>query len=152
MTNLTGLFKKQNISQLLLSILFVIYLIMGYKTPEPLASWIDTLAGKVVVIVIALSLFVIVHPILGVLGLLVAYDLIRRSSVASGTDALKKYLPTQEKVDSQFTAFNQFPYTLEKEVVAKMAPISNSGYSINKASYKPLLDNTHEALPINGSN
>jgi hypothetical protein len=150
MTNLTGLFKKQNISQLLLSILFVIYLIMGYKTPEPLASWIDTLAGKVVVIVIALSLFVIVHPILGVLGLLVAYDLIRRSSVASGTDALKKYLPTQEKVDSQFTAFNQFPYTLEQEMVKKMAPLnkSNEFYGGPGQDYKPVLDNTRDAAYI----
>jgi hypothetical protein len=92
------------------------------------------------------------NPILAVLGLFVAFDLIRRSSLSTGIAALQKYAPSEVKKSSQFTAFNQFPYTLEQEVVAKMAPISNSGYSINKASYKPLLDNTHEALPINGSN
>jgi hypothetical protein len=53
---------------------------------------------------------------------------------------------------SQFTAFNQFPYTLEQEVVAKMAPIVHTGYSINSASYKPLLDNLYDAAPINSKN
>jgi hypothetical protein len=93
------------------------------------------------------------NPILAVLGLFVAFDLIRRSSFSSsGLGALQQYAPSEVKKSSQFTAFNQFPYTLEQEVVAKMAPISKSGYSINQASYKPLLDNTHEASPINGSN
>ena len=49
---------------------------------------------------------------------------------------------------SQFTAFNQFPYTLEQEVVAKMAPIVRSGSSLSSASYKPLLDNLHDASPL----
>jgi hypothetical protein len=53
---------------------------------------------------------------------------------------------------SQFTAFNQFPYTLEQEVVAKMAPIARSGSSLVPASYKPLLDNLHDAAPLNSSN
>jgi hypothetical protein len=150
MNKLTGLFKTQNVGQLMLAILFVIYLIMGYKTPEPVANLIDTLPGKVVVIVLALSLFVSVHPVLGVLGLLVAYDLIRRSGASTGINALKKYLPTQEKVDSQFTAFNQFPYTLEQEMVKKMAPLnkSNEFYGGPGQEYKPILDNIRDAAYI----
>jgi hypothetical protein len=150
MNNLTGLFKTQNIGQLMLTILFVIYLIMGYKTPEPLANLIDTLPGKVIVIILALSLFVNVHPVLGVLGLIVAYDLIRMSGISSGTDALNKYLPTQEKVDSQLTAFNQFSYTLEQEMVKKMAPLnkSNEFYGGPGQEYKPVLDNIRDAAYI----
>jgi len=49
---------------------------------------------------------------------------------------------------SQFTAFNQFPYTLEQEVVAKMAPIVRSGSSLTSASYKPLLDKLYDASPL----
>jgi len=49
---------------------------------------------------------------------------------------------------SQFTAYNQFPYTLEQEVVAKMAPIMKSGSSLTQASYKPLLENLHDAAKI----
>jgi hypothetical protein len=97
-------------------------------------------------------MFMHTHPILAILALFVAFDLIRRSSMTTGIDALNRYAPSEQRKSSQFSAFNQFPYTLEQEVVAKMAPISNSGYSINQASYKPLLDNTHEASPIVGSN
>jgi hypothetical protein len=53
---------------------------------------------------------------------------------------------------SQFTAFNQFPYTLEQEVVAKMAPIVRSGSSLTPPSYKPLLENLYDASPVNSSN
>ena len=148
MDSLTSLFKKEHVGQMALTILFLIYLIMGYKTPEPIANVIDTLVGKIVVVVVALSLFIHVNPILGVLGLLVAYDLIRRSSISTGSDALQRYMPTQQKVNSQFTAFNQFPYTLEQEVVKKMAPIVQSGSSLTQASYKPVLDNLHDATPL----
>jgi hypothetical protein len=101
----------------------IVYLILGLKTPEPIANIIDTLVGKIVIILIVIYLFMHANPILAVLALFVAFDLIRRSSAATGIDALKKYAPSEEKKISQFTAFNQFPYTLEQEVVAKMAPI-----------------------------
>ena len=149
MEGFSGLFKKENMSQLVLAILFIIYLIMGYKTPEPLANVIDTLVGKIAMFIMVIFMFMHANPILAVLSLFVAFDLIRRSSAVTGIDALKKYLPTEEKKSSQFTAFNQYPYTLEQEVVKKMAPIVQSGSSLTKASYKPLLDNLYDASTIN---
>ena len=149
MEGFSGLFKKENISQLALAILFIIYLIMGYKTPEPVANVIDTLVGKIIIFITVITLFMHANPILAVLSLFVAFDLIRRASAVTGIDALKKYLPTEQKKSSQFTAFNQFPYTLEQEVVKKMAPIVQSGSSLTKASYKPLLDNLYDASTIN---
>jgi hypothetical protein len=149
MEGFSGLFKKENMSQLSLAILFIIYLIMGYKTPEPLANLVDSLVGKIVIFIMVIYIFMNANPILAVLSLFVAFDLIRRSSAVTGIDALKKYLPTEEKKSSQFTAFNQYPYTLEQEVVKKMAPIVQSGSSLSKASYKPLLDNLYDASSIN---
>jgi hypothetical protein len=149
MEGFSSLFKKDHKGQLLLAILFIIYLIMGYKTPEPIANVVDTLVGKIVIFVIVIFMFMHTHPILAVLGLFVAFDLLRRASSATGIDALQKYLPTEEKKTSQFTAFNQFPYTLEQEVVKKMAPIVQSGSSLTKASYMPILDNLHDASQIN---
>ena len=70
MSSLTSLFKKEHMGQLILAILFVIYLIMGYNTPAPVADLIDTVVGKVVVIVIALALFANSNVIVGILGLL----------------------------------------------------------------------------------
>jgi hypothetical protein len=148
MDSLSSLLKKQNMGELILIIVFIIYLIMGYKTPEPIANIIDTLAGKIVIFIVVIYLFMNSHPILAILSLFVAFDLIRRSSLATGIDALNRYAPSEEKKQSQFTAFNQFPYTLEQEVVKKMAPIIQSGSSISQPSYKPLLDNIHDASPL----
>jgi hypothetical protein len=143
------LLKNAKMGETLLTLLFIIYLLMGYKTPEPVANLVDTMVGKAVVFVVVVCLFVYTNPILAVLGLFVAFDLIRRSSVATGIDALKKYTPSEEKKSSQFTAFNQFPYTLEQEIVKKMAPIIQTSSTATKASYVPMLDNIYDATPLN---
>jgi hypothetical protein len=152
MESFSSLLKKEHMGELVLVVLFIIYLIMGSKTPEPVAGMVDTLVGKIVILITIIYLFMHANPILAVLALFVGFDLIRRSSMATGIDALQKYAPTEEKKSSQFTAFNQFPYTLEQEVVAKMSPIMKSGSSLSQASYKPLLDNLYDASPLNGSN
>lgn len=149
MESYSSLLKKEHMGQLILVILFIIYLIMGYKTPEPVAQMVDSLAGKIVIFIVVVYMFMHTHPILAVLSLFVAFDLIRRSSAATGIDALQKYAPSEVKKSSQFSAFNQFPYTLEQEVVKKMAPIVQSGSTLSKPSYKPLLDNLYDASPIN---
>ena len=144
-----NLLKNAKMGETLLTLLFIIYLLMGYKTPEPVANLVDTMVGKAVVFVVVVCLFVYTNPILAVLGLFVAFDLIRRSSAATGIDALKKYAPSEEKKSSQFTAFNQFPYTLEQEIVKKMAPIIQTSSTATKASYVPMLDNIYDATPLN---
>jgi hypothetical protein len=151
MESFSSLFKKEHMGELVLVILLIVYLILGFKTPEPIASMIDSLVGKVVIFIVVIYLFMNANPILAVLSLFVAFDLIRRSSITTGIDALQRFAPSEQKKSSQFTAFNQFPYTLEQEVVAKMAPIMKSGSSLSQASYKPILDNLYDASPINGS-
>lgn len=148
MNSFSQLFEKKHLKDMMLVLVFSIYLVMGYPTPEPIAEVVDTLVGKLVIIFVVISLFVYANPIVGVLSLLVAFDLMRRSSLSTGIDALARYAPTESKKTSQFTAFNQFPYTLEQEVVKKMAPILHGGYSMNKATYKPTLEQQHNASPI----
>ena len=152
METFNSLFKKEHRGELILVVLLIIYLVIGFKTPEAVANIVDTLIGKVVIFIVVIYLFMQCNPILAVLALFVAFDLVRRSSMTTGIDSLKKYAPTEEKKASQFTAFNQFPYTLEQEVVAKMAPIRESGTSLTQATYKPLLDNLHDASTLTSSN
>ena len=141
------LFQKENMGQIILIILFIIYLIMGYNTPEPIASIIDTTYGKIFVILIALVLFAFTNPVLGIIGFLVAYELIRKSSISTGSYGLDKYLPTETKKFTELTALNQFPYTLEQEVVKKMAPIRQQNDTI-QTTFVPVLDNLYDAAPI----
>jgi hypothetical protein len=151
MDSFTELLKKEHMGEFILVILMIIYLVLGFRTPDMIANLIDNIIGKVVIILVVIYLFMHANPILAVVAALVAFDLMRRSSETTGLGALQAYAPSEEKKMSQFSAFNQFPYTLEQEVVAKMAPIVRSGSSLSSASYKPLLDNLHDASPLNGS-
>ena len=141
------LFDKKNMPQLVLSVLFVIYLVMGYKMPEGVATIIDSTAGKIIVVLIALMLFAYSTPILGVLALLVAYQMIKGASVKTGMAGLEQYYPTQQKKWSPFTPAHQFPYTLEQEMVKHMTTQKfNTDYV--KMPFSPTLDDTHDAAPL----
>ena len=156
MDNIKKLFKKDEMGQLILCILFIIYLIMGYKTPQAIANIIDHTVSKIIIFIIVLLLFMNANPILAVLSLFVAYVLITNSSLVTGNDALRRFLPSEEKKNCEMSAYNftpyhQFPYTLEQEVVKKMAPL-NAGGSPTHANFKPLLENDHDAAHVNFTN
>ena len=141
------LFDKKNMPQLVLAVLFALYLVMGYQLPEGVATAIDSTIGKIIVVVVALMLFAYSNPVLGVLALLVAYQLIKGASVKTGMAGLEEYYPTEAKKWSPFTPTHQFPYTLEQEVVKNMTTQKfNTEYV--KAPYRPTLDDTHDASPL----
>jgi hypothetical protein len=143
----SSLFDKKNMPQLVLAVLFIIYLVMGYKMPSGVANAIDTSAGKIIVILAALGLFAYSNPILGVLGLLVAYQLVKGASIKTGMAGLEEYYPTQQKKWSPFTPIHQFPYTLEQEVVKNMTTQKfNSSYV--KSPFTPVLEETYNAAPL----
>jgi hypothetical protein len=151
MNSFSSLLNKEHRSQLILTIILIAYLILGLQTPQPIAFLVNNMVGKLVIILIVIYMFLHMNPILAVISLVAAFDLIRRSSNTVYNDLLQTYIPSEENKMGQFTAFNQFPYTLEQEVVIKMAPIVQSGSVLTKASYHPLLDNLHDASPLNAS-
>ena len=140
--------STQHKSEMALGVLFIIYLVLGLRTPDMLANFVDTIPGKLSLATIVGLLFWKNHPILAILGLVVALNLVYRSAAVSGLDALQRYAPSEVKKASQFTAFNQFPYTLEQEMVQKMAPAVNAGTSTTRSTFKPALDDTHNASPL----
>ena len=142
-----NLVEKQNLNQLVLVILFIIYLVFKIRMPDFLANIIDNVYSKIVIVLLALILLTKANPILGILGVLVAYEIIKRASSQAGISILQKYYPTEEKKWSPFAMTNQFPHTLEQEVVKQMAPTVNASNS--KASFSPILDNLYDAAPIN---
>lgn len=148
MNYLNQLLEKPYMAQLLLTIVFIIYLIMGYRLPTSLAYSLSSTTGKISVIIIALVIFAYSNPILGVVTLIVAYQLITSSSKQTGMSSLAEYYPTETRKWSPFTPTHQFPYTLEQEIVKKM---TNQKYNTTykKSPYRPVLDNLHNAANIN---
>ena len=82
------------------------------------------------------------HPILGVLGIFVAYELIRRTSTK--TIAMVQYTPEQPKKDLEMKRMNPpKEKTLEESMVDKMAPIGNGGVIVT--DFAPISDNVYGA-------
>uniref|UniRef100_A0A6C0KFK7 Uncharacterized protein n=1 Tax=viral metagenome TaxID=1070528 RepID=A0A6C0KFK7_9ZZZZ len=129
-----------------LIVLLVLFVVTDTKIPKELATLIDTPIGKGIVIVLAIMLF-LQHNIAGAVALVAAYELIRRSQGSSDSGLVKKYVPSENNKMRNLTAMNQFPPTLEEEVVANMVPYVNDG-DIPESNFKPILEDLHQATNI----
>ena len=96
-----------NQSQLILGIIFVLYILLNVHTPSFLAGSVDTIFGKVLVVAIAVVIFMKTNPVIGVLGLVVAYQVIKTASVTTGTYALRHYLPSEKSKFREMQTFNE---------------------------------------------
>ena len=108
---------------------------------------IDNIFGNIIVIIFAFFVLVHSNPILGIIFVFAAYELLRRSSDSTGTSAIKRYLPSQIKMDSHLSAFNQFPVTLEEQMVKQMAPLVETS-GPNHLHYQPASGHTHNAMKV----
>jgi hypothetical protein len=158
-------FVSGNPSQLILAILFALYILLNVQTPTVLAEPIDTIFGKVLVVAVAVVIFMKTNPVVGVLGFIAAYQLIKTSSITTGTYGIKHYLPSESSKMAEMQSFNQEGMqthsethevviknnnegALEAEMVDKMAPLVMSGDSDSTSNYSPILDDQHSAAPL----
>jgi hypothetical protein len=107
-------------------VLFIIYIIFPFRTPAFLAGIINTPIGLITVLIVTLYLFFYTNPLLGVVYIFVAYELLRRSSLASGSPAdnyIVQYTPSEAKRAQEMVDMNpNRSITLEETVVSTMAP------------------------------
>jgi len=139
------LFRKMKKNDLLLVALFAVYLITNMHLPEGLNELIDNSIGNIVIILGALILFLNSNSVVGILGFLVAYELIRRASTSTGTDAIVKYIDTEEKKMNKMKSY-QPPVpdvTLEEEVIDNMVEFTDS--DLPPSNVKPVLEQSHNA-------
>ena len=134
-----SLFKKENMNQLALAIMLLIYVLIDVKTPNSLAELVDNLYGQIIVILGALALFSNSHPVVGVLSLYSAYLLISRSSRETGTLAIQENDSSEENKLDEMIESNFTPRTLEEEVVKNMIPYVQDVPN-GDPTYKPVLD------------
>lgn len=148
--NLGNLVKSTSPLEISLFVLFIIYLIFPINTPSSLASMVDSPLGMVSVFCVTLYLFLYANPILGILYIFVAYELLRRSSRVTGKAAYIQYAPSQERRDAELVAMNPVQtVSLEESIVAQMAPVGRSDpASFVDSSFKPVAENVHNAFSV----
>jgi len=146
MQNLLRKIKMEKREHLTLSILLIMYILLEVHLPAFLSGAVDSIYGKVALYLLALHIFFNVCKVSGVLALIAVYTMIKRASLSSGNFAIREYLPSEERKVMDFSKFNDFPYTLEEEEVARMAPVVRNETSVGSA-YKPVLAGLHDAAP-----
>ena len=131
-----------------LAALLAIFVIFPVSLPHIVAEMVNNIIGKVVVILIALNLF-LAHPMVGAIGLLAAYELIKRAEHTQISQPTHRFLPSETKKSSNMSKYNQFPVTVEEMVIAKQIPyvfkLKKSG---NNAGYKPVQDSVQGAAKL----
>ena len=135
---------KMSIFEMVLFIGFILYIVLPIRTPGFLAPYIDSIFGMVVLFCITVSLFVYTNPVLGVLYILVAYEVMRRSSSNKGNTKaiIMEYTPSQTTKDADLHKMNPaVEKTVEEEVIEVRAPIGKpQPTEYISTSFKPIAD------------
>ena len=131
-----------NPSYLVLSLLMVIFIVMEVTPPSNICMLVDTIVGKAVVIMVALGLFSL-DTLMGIVGIVAAYIFIMR---CSKKEEVRTFSPSEIKKSKHLSSMNQFPMTVEEEVIDKMLPRTNP--DLQSPDYKPTLNNLHNATKL----
>ena len=136
------LFHSLKPLEIVLLVVFIIYIVFPIQTPDFLASSVDSSLGMLSIFIITIYLFLYVNPIVAVVYIYVGYELLRRSSNKSGKVTVMQYTPTQAKKDQEMKNMNPvLEKTLEEDIVEQMAPIGHSDANVYiDTSFKPMAD------------
>jgi hypothetical protein len=143
-------FRSLSKYEAILMVLFVIYLIFDIQPPDAFAAVVDTPIGMVLVLLLTLMNFMRSNVILGVVGLFVAYEVVRRSARINNRVPMEIYTPSQMNKDIELIQMNPpESKSLEEEMVDKMAPVGKSSMiTFTMSEYKPVATETHNASTI----
>lgn len=131
----------------ILTAVFAIFVVFPIAVPDILAEMIDNTLGKIVIIIIALNLFLL-HPMVGALGLLAAYELIKRSSIPKTVKYPEhRFVPPVRKKKTNINIHNQFPVTVEEEIISNQIPYVYNK-TLSESTYKPIQDGLQGAAKL----
>ena len=147
LNELKALIKKGKSHEMVLAALFVLYIVFDIRPPTAVADLTDNIYAEAGVVIAALWLFMNSHAVVGVLGLIAAYEFVKRGHTSSTSGQVRRYLPSEFRKGQHLDAYNQFPVTLEEQVVSKMAPLVKN-IDLSVPSYKPVLDDEVGGAPL----
>lgn len=145
--NLFNLIKNdiKNHESFVSLIIFIIIIFLENNTiPKNIYSVINTIYGKILLVILSIVIFLKTKSILlGISVLILSSELIRHSN--SYTNTYNKYIFSNKNL--KFDKYDKYPITLEEEVVYNMAPLVKSNVSIY-SNYKPIINDIHQASLI----
>ena len=125
-----------------LLVLFALFIIFDINPPNLVSENVNTMVGRIFVLLIVI-LLLFANPIIGILSAVAALELFRRSEYSKHT----KFVPSEKKRLKHLQSINQFPKTLEEEVVQTMIPTANPG-TFPPPSFRPYPEKIHGAARV----
>jgi len=136
--------------EIILFVAFITYIVVPVQLPDPVRQYANGPISMIALFAVVIYLFLYTNPALGILGIFVAYELLRRSDEPIGRASYVQYTPSTERRESDLVDMNppKDP-SLEEDVVAKMAPIGHSDVAtFVDTTFKPLVDGNHNAFKL----
>jgi len=143
-----------NTSDVVLSIFFIVYLLIGTKTPLIIANSVNTVIGKFVLLFMAILFIIYASPVVSILFIVVIYELIIRSKTyiqtnyQQGLKTLAQYPEDTTLIYCPDNTLKEVPRTLEQDVIEQMVPPCASNTPLMKASYQPMLEDAKNAYSL----
>lgn len=123
-----------------LTLVVLAVIVMDLPVSQDLKQFINSKTGRVGILV-ALAVITYHHHLLGVVGFIAFYELLRKSSKKVS------FNPKDAVVDFLKEETTPFEMTLEEEMVAKMVPLTKEKEEI-KSNVQPLLEDLHSASEL----
>tara|TARA_Y100000817_G_C16690086_1_gene470036 strand:- start:113 stop:634 length:522 start_codon:yes stop_codon:yes gene_type:complete len=165
------LLKKHNRPQLVVAVVLAVYIISGVDVPHDVATYVNTSVAHIFIIVVAFALFVKTNLVLGVLILIAAYEVIRRSYstrkqphydnsyLLNPTENFCDYKSAYAPVDTpppkpanktdEMVKMQPTHDQLEIEIIQLATPISSKKQDSSPDPVKPIQPCLHDAALIN---
>lgn len=123
-------------------VVFILYIVFPFRTPMFLAQGINSPIGLLAVFLIAIYLFFYTKPILGVIYIFVAYELLRRSAATvKRAPRMVQHTPSESKRAKQMVKMNpKLERTLEEEVIQSMTEQHGSSGFASSSDFKPVTE------------
>lgn len=168
-------FTNFKVSEMVLLLLFIIYIMFPIATPDTMKPIFSSAVGLLLLFAVTVSLFIYTNPILGVLYIFVAYELIRRSSNGAnymntpnterfGKESRRVHFENEQVPEQPVSTIpdhnpleivqprapeapNSFAYkTLEEEIVEVRAPVGQSDpIQFSASSFQPVANTVKNA-------
>ena len=142
---LTEKYLTLTVPEWVVTILLIIYILYPIDPPTSMAEMLDGSLGMIFLFIFAVCLFKFTSPIVGVMFILAAYELLRRSSIITGrAKVFIDYTPSQVVKDAQMQAMNPpVEKTLEESMVDEINPqplVINPATQYVESSFQPIQD------------
>jgi hypothetical protein len=138
-------FLKKDLHTYVLAGLLSLFIVFDVEIPDSVASMVDSLLGKVIIILVSLTLLT-ANPIIGSLGVIAAYLLIKRSE-RNNSVLVEKFVPSEIKKVREMQRYNSEPLTLEETIIKNQIPYSKNRKNLNPGA-KPLDTATYDAANL----